>query len=115
MFTHFAGTLSLKMCSASNKNVQEYAEQVFQEEYFDRDTFSLLRCSHRYDKQLCRSMIKEKDILLANFEGRWPEFYGWLVSSGWIRFAVEPKKVNHKVTREFYANAFGGRLQERLG
>lgn len=40
------------------------------------------------------------------------DFYGQLISRGWIRFPDEPIKDNHPFMVEFYANAletdFGG-------
>lgn len=93
------------MTSTSNKIVEEHVDQIFQEEYFDRDIFSSLKYAQHYDKQLKRNIIKDNCILLAELEDRWLDFYGRLISSGWTCFAEEPRKANYKVTREFYTNA----------
>ncbi|KAH0730469.1 hypothetical protein KY289_001657 [Solanum tuberosum] len=34
------------------------------------------------------------------------DFYGRLITSGWICFAAEPMKANHTLVEKFYANVF---------
>lgn len=42
---------------------------------------------------------------MEKLEAEIPDFFKRLTSNGWICFAPKPIRVNHKVVREFYANA----------
>ncbi|XP_060179362.1 uncharacterized protein LOC132609404 [Lycium barbarum] len=87
------------MASSSN------AAQVPLIEYYDTTTFQSAKCSKLYDRLLGKSFIEERGIVTKNLEEKMPEFYGRLVTSGWIRFADEPIRANHTLVRELYANA----------
>ena len=82
-------------------------------EYYDTTTFQSAKCSKLYDRLLGKSFIEERGIVTENLEEKMPEFYGRLVTSGWIRFADEPIRANYTLVREFYANAAELDITER--
>ncbi|XP_060179545.1 uncharacterized protein LOC132609529 isoform X2 [Lycium barbarum] len=99
------GTLSLKMASVSNENVQENVDEVVENEYFDQEIFKSPKCTRWFNKNLAKNITQERGIILDNLEARWPDFYRRLMTSGWMCFAAEPIKANYTIVREFYANA----------
>ncbi|KAH0709205.1 hypothetical protein KY284_010632 [Solanum tuberosum] len=59
-------------------------------------------------------VVKEKGFFFKKIEDGMPNFYGWLITSGWMCFSNEHINAYHILGAEFYADAletdFGGEV-----
>lgn len=94
------------MTSETEPNAQEMASEIEKDEYYDKSRFLSPKCGWKYNEYLGRVVVKDKTICLEKFEDGMLDFYGRLITSGWICFAAEPMKANHTLVEKFYANVF---------
>lgn len=76
------------MASDNVSNAPEIVPELENEDYFDASNFLSAKCAWKYDKYLGRAVVKEQRIYLKKLEVGMPDFYGWVVSSKWMCFAL---------------------------
>ncbi|KAH0669391.1 hypothetical protein KY285_025771 [Solanum tuberosum] len=99
------------MASETNPNDKEMAPEIEEEHYYE-SRFLSAKCARKYDEYLIRAVVKDKCIFLENLKEGMPDFYGQLISSGWMCFADEHNKENHILVAEFYTNAIESKFGE---